>query len=125
MGELINRDSRILSSSTGPATRSVVPLVDLSSTASTLELSCESLVANKSCARGTLQVRELCIKAVRKAKRGDGSGAVSWEQGRAKEIDMRVSHAVSRLSVHEGRRRDFGELVKVEEVVHDNRLVVD
>jgi hypothetical protein len=61
--------SRNLSASppTGPAL--LVPFLDLSSTVSTLELRCESLVANISCARGTLQVRELCIKAVRKAKR--------------------------------------------------------
>jgi hypothetical protein len=62
----VSRDPK--PSSTGPAL--LVPLVDLSSTVSTLELSCESLVANISCARGTLQVRELCIKTVRKAKRG-------------------------------------------------------
>jgi hypothetical protein len=61
--------SRNLSASppTGPAL--LIPLLDLSSTVSTLEPRCESLVANISCARGTLQVRELCIKAVRKAKR--------------------------------------------------------
>ena len=62
--DLINRDLR--TPSTDPAR--VNPSLGLE-TSSTLELRCENLVANISCARGTLQVRELCIKAVRKAVR--------------------------------------------------------
>jgi hypothetical protein len=66
--DLFSRESRRTPSSTGPAL--LVFLLDLSSTASTLVLRCKRLVANKSCARGTLQVRELCIKAVRKTIKG-------------------------------------------------------
>lgn len=75
--DLLNVDTRLRrptclvfrdTPSTGPA--SPLPLLDLSSTVSTLDLRCEGLVATVRCARGTLQVRELCIKAVRKAKRG-------------------------------------------------------
>lgn len=97
-----------------------VPLVDTSSTASTLELRCEGLVATVRCARGTLQVRELVIKAVRKAKRVR-VGAVAVE-GRVKEIDMIVSQAERGVQVC---WRALWELVKVEEVVEDNRLFVD
>jgi hypothetical protein len=66
--DLFSPKPRKTPSSTGPAL--LDSLLSLSSTASTLVLRCESLVANKSCARGTLQVRELCIKAVRKAIKG-------------------------------------------------------
>jgi hypothetical protein len=55
-----------------PSTNSAcffAPLVDFA-TAIVLKLSrCEGLVANRSCARGTLQVVELCIKAVKKGIR--------------------------------------------------------
>lgn len=63
--DLIIRDLRTPS----PDPASLIPLPGLATMSLMLELRCESLVANKSCARGTLQVRELCIKAVRKAVR--------------------------------------------------------
>jgi hypothetical protein len=65
--DFVNRDLET-PPPTGPV--SLIPLLDTSPTASMLELRCESLVANISCARGILQVRVLCIKAIKKAKRG-------------------------------------------------------
>ena len=47
----------------------VIALLGLAMMSFVLELRCESLVANKSCARGTLQIREFCIKAISKAVR--------------------------------------------------------
>jgi hypothetical protein len=103
--------------STGPAL--LAPLLDSSSTASMLELRCESLVANISCARGILQVRVLCIKAVKKAKRGRGRSVA--EEARVIDIDISVHHAESGFH----GRRAFGELVKVEEVVEDDGLLIE
>lgn len=93
--------------------------------ASLLKLSrCEGLVANRSCARSTLQVVELCIKAVKKAIRVGVSVVV--EEGRAKDIDRRrINHAKSGFHGCARRGATLGELVKVEEVFHDDRLVID
>lgn len=60
--DLINRELRTPS-------RDPVSLFSLPGlmTFSKLVVCCESLVATERCARGTLHVRELCIKTVRKA----------------------------------------------------------
>ena len=75
-----------------------------------LGLGCESPVANRSCARGCLQVKVLCIKWIRKSV---GFRGVAFEgfKGRVEEA-CRI-HQAARVVAQGG----LGELVKVEKLV--------
>jgi hypothetical protein len=85
---------------------------------SKLVVCCENLVATERCARGTLHVRELCIKTVRKAW-------VVWNWARAKESCPEEVIIVRQATSGFHWKSVARELVEIEEVLEDRRLWID